>query len=136
MTRAGRDGFSLVEAIIALAILAVGLMALVRMFPLALRQAQGAAERTEVTQLADSRLGDIRAQNALHVLEYFPQYTAGNTTLDALRSTKASYELYQGYAMSFQRTGGAGKAALTRVVLDIKLEDDRYERFVTYVAVP
>jgi len=58
---APRAGFSLLEILVAMTILAVALMAVVQLFPRALRQARGAAERTDASSLAKSQLASLRA---------------------------------------------------------------------------
>jgi len=137
-------GFSLVEVLVALAILAVGLLAIIRLFPLALRQARGAQERTVAAQLADSRFNMIRNEGSRTTLQYPARYNGLDPnqtefTMPALDAMGDAYSIYDGYRTVLQRVAGGSPsidtdAALQRVVFDVTMSDGRLERFVTYVA--
>jgi len=131
-----RKGFTLVEVLVALAILGVAIVAIIKLFPDSLRQARVAAERTIVAELASSRLGQVRAAGAETLLQ-------GNTNLtDILKSSTASEIygngrntiMYDGYASNVQRMSGSDETFLQRVTFTVRMPDGRLETFVTYVA--
>lgn len=62
-------GFSPLEVIIAVAILAIGIMGTFKLFPIALRQVQVAHERTLVSEMADARLGHLRTAGGRVLLQ-------------------------------------------------------------------
>ncbi len=116
-------GFTLVEVLVALTILSVGIMAVMKLFPMSLRQARGAAERTSAGQLASSQLGELRILGARDVFNLAP-----------LRSVDVTYSIYEGYRRTITRLKGADEVYLQRVTLSVEMADGRVEQFVTYVA--
>jgi len=123
-----KDGFSLVEVMIALTILAVAIIAIMRLFPNALSQARKASERTTVSTLAKSQLGKVKAGGVGNQLVEWAQENA----LNNLAGTTAGADaLYQGWRSSVQRVGG--DVDLYRVTFAVELYDGTEEVFVTYV---
>ena len=56
-----RYGYSLLEVLIALTILMIGIIAVYRLFPISMREARMAEEKMIAAELADARLGRLRA---------------------------------------------------------------------------
>jgi len=122
-----RAGFTLIEVLVALVILAVGILAIMQLFPSALRQTKLAAERTTVANLASTELGRLRAGGVGHEITQWAQENA----LRALTDAERAYALYDSWRASVQRIGG--DVDLFRVTFRVQLIDGREEQFVTYV---
>lgn len=121
------NGFSLLEVLVALTILAVGIMAVLQLFPTSLRQTHIAAERTAIATLARTELGRVRAGGV------GSQLTSWATT-NALVQAAEIYEslaLYESWRSTVQRIGG--DVDLFRVTFVVTTFDGREEKFVTYV---
>ncbi|MBI2432097.1 MAG: prepilin-type N-terminal cleavage/methylation domain-containing protein [Candidatus Hydrogenedentes bacterium] len=126
-------GFSLLEVMVAVTILAVGLIAVMQLFPASLRQSRVAAERTTVASLANTELGRVKAGGVGNQLS---QWAADNAqvTAELLASAGNIYAasaLYSGWKSSVQRVGG--DVDLYRVTFSVQMFDGREENFVTYV---
>lgn len=125
-----QKGFTLLEVLIALAILGLAIVAIFRLFPASLQQARIAAERTVIAELASSRLGQVRAAGAEYLLQGPPSFLNATTASEVY----ASGALYDGYYSSIQRMPGSDETYLQRVTFTVNLPDGRHETFVTYVA--
>lgn len=125
--RPSSGGFTLLEVLIALAILAVGIVAAMQLFPASLRQSRMAAERTAAANLANSELSRLRA---IDVGNDFSSWLDRNG-LDLLSTTERAYALYNGWSTTVQRT--AGLSDTYRVTFSVQMLDGRRETFVTYV---
>lgn len=81
-------GFTLVEALIALAVMSVGMLALTGLHVGLSRHADLARQRTEATQLAQSRLEDLRRFDRAGAASGHPSYAAltGGEDLPAIAS--------------------------------------------------
>ncbi len=79
------DGFSLVEVLIAAAILAVALLAIASMFPTAHTNVDWSGERTAAATLAEQRLEWLRNQT------YTSAALAAGTTTENLTGNYAGY---------------------------------------------
>ena len=128
--RRHRGGFTLVEVLIALVILAIGIAAVMKLFPTSLRQARVAAERTVVSKLATDRMGRLRSAGADNLL--------ANRTGFQLRWTGESvqqiHELYESWETTVNTVSAAEDVALQRVTFSVKLPDGRREKFLTYIS--
>jgi prepilin-type N-terminal cleavage/methylation domain-containing protein len=128
MTRSGSDtrGFTLVEVLVALAILLTGIIAVLIMFPLSLQQARLAAERSVSSTAAQSVLSQVRATSAETLYN-------GQLLPELLVQTRSASNIY-GYSTSVQRLSGAAEVYLQRVTFTVTLSNGRTESFTTFVA--
>ncbi len=127
MTKNKQHGFTLVEVMVALTILAVAIIAIMRLFPVAIQQSRLAAERQQVAFLAKTELGKLRAGGVGPLLN---EWAAANAyhNLDAAAGT---YGLYKSWTSSVKRI--SSDVDLYRVTYNVEMFDGRRERFVTYV---
>jgi len=132
-----QHGFSLVEVLIAIAILLFGIAAVIRMFPLSLTNTQQAAQRTVVAELADSSLNRMRTAGAEHVWEtvarlrgIYEMYLF-DVTLDQFGRAGNLYDSYWTHVTPMR---GAQDTFLQRITFTVDLPDDRQRTFVTYVS--
>jgi len=134
--RRGERGFTLLEAVVALSILAVGIMAILRMFPLAMREQYRAAERTSVAGLARTELGKVRAGGVFsqdNLAGYMRQWLT-DAAARGIDTTTSAYDLYAGWRVNYDSVGSLDEgASLYRVTFSVELSDGREEKFVTYV---
>jgi prepilin-type N-terminal cleavage/methylation domain-containing protein len=127
MQKKFNSGFSLLEVMVALTILAVGLIAVMRLFPQSLRQVRVANERTTVASFANTELGRVKAGGVGDQLNRW----AVDNALRTLSEAERAYSLYEGWRSSVQRI--RGDVDLYRVTFSVQMFDGREERFVTYV---
>lgn len=120
-------GFTLLEVLVALTILAVGIIAIMQLFPTSLRQSRRAAEKTTVASLARTELGRVRASGVGNQLVQWAEENA----LRQLTEAQRSYAMYDSWRATVQRMGG--DVDLFRVTFTVQLPDERDEKFVTYV---
>lgn len=135
--RQNQAGFSLVEVLIAIAILLFGVVAVIRMFPLSLTNTQQAAQRTVVAELADTSLNRLRMAGAEHVWEtvarlrgIYEMYLV-DVTVDQFGRAGS---LYDNYWTRVTPMRGAQDTFLQRITFTVELPDDRQRTFVTYVS--
>lgn len=126
--RALRAGFTLLEVLIALTILAVGILVIMRLFPMSLVQQRRAAERTVVASLARTQLSEVRTGGVGTALS---QWLKGNA-YHIIDEAASSYTLYKSWRSTVTRMGQSD-VDLYRVVFTVRLNDGREEEFVTYV---
>lgn len=124
--RRRQEGFTLLEVLIALAILIIGIVAVMQLFPSSLLQARIAAERSITAELANSVIGQVRAASAEALYK--------NAIPPGLLAVHGSYGLYDGYTTSTNRLGGASEVYLQRVTFTVRFPEGRRETFVTYMA--
>ena len=118
-------GFTLLEVLIALAIVVIGIIAAMQLFPISLLQARMSAERTVTAETANSVFGEIRASSAEALFEQ-------KISADLLESPRDKQ--FFGYRTSVQSMPGAAEVQLQRITLIVEFADGREEKFVTYVA--
>jgi len=123
-------GFTLVEVVVALTILAVGVIAVLQLFPLAQTQARKANEKSMVASLATTELGRVRAGGVGNSLSDW----AVENALKQLNEQERAYALYDSWRSSVQRV--SGDVDLYRVTFNVRLFDGAEEKFVTYVTQP
>ncbi len=119
-------GFTLVEVLVALAILLTGIISVLLMFPQSLKAARTAAERSVTSQAAHSVMSQIRATSAdsLYNQRLLPEL---------LNQPQSAANLY-GYSTSVARLAGASEVYLQRVTFTVTLSSGRTESFTTFVA--
>ncbi len=117
-------GFTLLEVIVAATILSIGVIAIMRLFPQSIRQTRIAAERQQVSFLAKTELGQLRAGGAGPQMS---QWALNN----AFRQISDSVGMYRGWTSSLRRV--SSEVDLYRVTFNVEMFDGRRERFVTYV---
>ena len=122
LTRGG--GFTLLEVLIALGILAIGIIGVMQLFPMSLINARPAAERTITSQTAHSVLGQIRASSAEALFrDQIP------LELILLDDANAIYN----FSTTVEKLSGAAEVYLQRVTFTVSFSDGRSENFTTFV---
>ena len=124
--RRGKEGFTLLEVLIAMGILLIGIVSIMQLFPNSLMQARMANERTITAELANSVLGQIRASSA--------EALFNSRIPRSLLAVYGVYGLYDGYSTSVRRLNGAGDTFLQRVTFTVTFADGREESYTTFVA--
>ncbi len=129
----GQAGFSLLEVLIALAILGIAVAFIVSFFPASLENTQIAAQRAVVSELAESSLNRFRTSGAEHLWEsiarlqdIYPMYLA--------TGIYTTYSLYEDYYTLLTPLRGAEDVFLQRVSFTVELPNERSQSFVTYIA--
>jgi Tfp pilus assembly protein PilV len=122
-------GFTPLEVLIALAVLLIGVLALMKLFPMGLQNAQIAQERLQAAGLADERLGMLRMAGSEGLID-----GSTNPNFTGMANINAAFTQYQAYYTHSQRMLGAEDTHLQRVVFTVTLPDGRRESYVTYVS--
>lgn len=121
------QGFTLLEVLIAVAILGVGIMAIMQLFPASLNQSRLAAERTAAATAANSELSRLRAINSgTDMSDWLRQNMMHNLT-----AVDRAYALYEGWRTTITRTSDSEETY--RVTFRVQMLDGRMETFVTYI---
>jgi len=138
-----RHGYSLLEVLIALAILMIGIIAVYRLFPISMREARMADEKITAAELAHSRLGRLRASGVAGptLMSYAESGVLyddlGNPNIHddytLLAAANSAYSMYESYATVLQRMRGASGIYYQRALFTVQMPDGRYETFATYV---
>ena len=130
MRRSRREyGFTPLEVLIALAILLIGVLAIMKLFPMGLNNAQIAQERLQAVSLADERLGMLRMAGSQGLID-----GSGDPGFTGMANINAPFTQYQAYHTHTQRMLGASGTHLQRVVFTVTMPDGRRESYVTYVS--
>lgn len=131
-------GFTLIETVVALSILAVGILAIVRMFPLATRAQYTAAGTTGASRLAKSQLAKLRAGaiNQDDLPAYMSAWLQENSVHLFPESSPERFEfLCQGWRASVDSMAPPNSGAnLYRVTFNVVLLNNQEEKFVTYIS--
>lgn len=120
-------GFTLMEVMVALTLLAVGIVGVITLFPQSLRQTRIAQERTTVASLARTELGRVRTGGTGDAISEWAIRNAFRELTEAQRA----YSLYESWRANVQRIGG--DVDLFRVTFSVQMFDGRQEQFVTYI---
>lgn len=122
-----KQGFTLLEVLIAVGILGIGIIAVMGLFPNSLRHARAAAERNAASTAANSELSRVRALNNVSDIRRWIA-DSGIKTVGTIHETYALYD-----ACGATVTRFPGSEDLFRVTYRVKMHDGRYESYVTYV---
>jgi prepilin-type N-terminal cleavage/methylation domain-containing protein len=125
--RQATAGFTLLEVMVALTLLAVGIVGVLTLFPQSLRQSRTAQERTSVASLARTELGRVRTGG---VGDPISEWAIRNAFRELTEAQRA-YSLYESWRASVTRIGG--DVDLFRVTFSVQMFDGREEQFVTYI---
>jgi type IV pilus modification protein PilV len=126
-TYSRNSGFTLIEVLVAVAILGVGILAVMGLFPQSLRAARAAAERNAAATAAGSELSRLRALDNVSEMRAW----INKNTMDGLTAAESVYAIYAGTKASVTRLPGTQD--VFRVTYRVKMTDGRYESYVTYV---
>jgi Tfp pilus assembly protein PilV len=127
-------GYTFIEMLIAMTILIVGIIAIMRMLPIALREASLAGEKSVAAQFAGSQLGLTRATGAETIQldnQNFPM--SARMIFSTAINVYDINNMYTGWQTDMQRMNGAYETYLQRVMFSVEMPDGRRESFVTYV---
>ena len=126
-----RDGFTLVEVLIALAILGIGIVGVTVLFPAALHDIQRASGATVSAIYADSVIDDLRARGYQGLMAMSP---GGTNVAPIIARADETYRLYAEPDVKLIYLQSAAADLYATVVVKVPLPDGRVERYVTYVA--
>lgn len=124
--RASAQGFSLLETLVALTILATGLVSIMLLFPIALERQRVNTLRTMTTTVAQSELGRLRAGDT----DITFQDWLSDNRLQHPGQIERQY--VEAWVVSSQPAGELNQG-LYRVTLELRLWDGRKEYYCTYV---
>lgn len=123
--RTDRAGFSLIEVLVAMAIMGIGIIAVMQLFPSALRQARAATERRAAATLAESEL------NRMLAITRSENFVTWARLKEIENTLTESDSRYKGLRTNVQCIPGATN--VYRVTLSIDMYDGRRETYMTYV---
>lgn len=134
-----KRGFSLLEVLIAMTILAIGVIGAMKLFPMTLRQVQGAHERTVATELAEDIFARLRTSGGRNLFYSWqriimPPASPPPSVFNILDAT--DIYIYSSCTTSVSLVQGGTEVYLNRATLNVQMPDGRYERFVTYIGEP
>lgn len=127
--RRSRAGFTLLEALVALAILASGLVSIMLLFPIALERQRVNTLRTVTTKVAQSELNRLRAGDTDIT---FQQWLRENR-MHLIDIEEIESQYLRGWVVSSQPVGEINQG-LYRVTIELRMWDGRKEYYSTYVA--
>ena len=130
-SRGRRRGFTLIEVLIALAILGIGILGVAILFPAALRESQRASRATVAAIYADSVVDVLRARG-YRALEAITQ--PGEHVLRIVTQADFVYRLYDQPDVSVIYLVAAASDLYATVVVEVPFPDGRSEKYVTYIA--
>lgn len=120
-------GFTLLEVMVALTILSIGIIAIMKLFPRSIQQTRLAAEKQQVSFLAKTELGQLRAAGVGPGLS---NWTLNNAFRN-IEAAGGNYGMYKSWTSTVRRV--SSEVDLYRVTFNVEMYDGRRERFVTYV---
>ena len=127
--RRRQRGFTLVEVLIALAILGIGILGVTLLFPAALRESRRAGGSTIAAMYADSVVDMLRAHgyDGLEV-------PAPANVLRIFTRTDHIYQLYAEPEVHVVYLQAAANELYATAIVNVPLHDGRTERYLTYIA--
>jgi type IV pilus assembly protein PilV len=130
--RRGAAGFSLLEVLIALLVLAVGLLGFAMLQAMTVRFTQSAHYRTTATQLADALLEQARVDRG-NLSSYVTTYSASTTASDCMPGvgTVSASTFKTAWQCELGRSLGSSASATvtlsdTLVTVSVSWSDDRW----------
>lgn len=129
--RRNRRGFTLVEVLIALAILGIGILGVTLLFPAAMRESRRAGGSTIAAMYADSVVDMLRA-HGYDGLE--GSVDPARNVLQIIGRTDRVYQLYAEPDVYVVYLQSAANELYATAVVNVPLHDGRTERYLTYIA--
>ena len=123
-----RSGFTLLEVLVALAILLIGLVSVLAMFPRSLSMADTAQKKTTAAQNANKVMGEIAQQGADAL--YFNQIDPVLMNVDATTAPVGVNTTTQRFL------GSDADSKLQRVTITVSFPNGSTESYATYVVNP
>lgn len=123
-----QGGFTLLETLIALVILATGILSILLLFPIAMERHRVNTLRTMTTTIAQTQLGRLRAGDTD---VNFHQWLRDNK-LKPVSTTDPVSQHIKSWVVSSQPAGEIN-LGLYRVTIGLRLWDGRTEYYTTYV---
>jgi len=123
-----QGGFTLLETLVALVILATGILSILLLFPIAMERHRVNTLRTMTTTIAQTQLGRLRAGDTD---VNFHQWLQENK-LKMIESTNPISQHIKSWVVSSQPAGEIN-LGLYRVTIGLRLWDGRTEYYTTYV---
>jgi prepilin-type N-terminal cleavage/methylation domain-containing protein len=124
-------GFTLVEVLIALAILGIGIVGVTVLFPAALHDIQRASGATVSALYADSVMDDLKARGYRGLMAMSPRDA---NIVEIITRADETYRLYEEPDAKIIYLVSAATDLYATVVVNVPLPDGRVERYVTYIA--
>ena len=128
-TKSRRQGFTLVEVLIALAILGIGILGVTLLFPAAMRESRLASGDTIAAMYAESVVDMLRAQD-YDTLEGDP----GQHVLRIIGRTDTTYRLYEEPTVEIVYRMSAVNELYGTVVVNVPVSGGGTEQYLTYIA--
>jgi hypothetical protein len=124
----------LLEVTVAMAILAISILALIRLLPLGLRNVQISEERSVASQLANDRFGRIQMVGPRQIeLTGVSSETFNRTNAESVETSYSNF-VPEGLATTVQPMSNSRENGLKRVTISVELPAGRTETYVTYVS--
>lgn len=123
-----RAGFTLLETLVALVILATGLLSIMLLFPIAMQRHRVNTLRTMTTTIAQTQLGSLRSGDTDLS---FHQWLSTNR-LKTVAADDPTSQYIESWVVSSQAAGEID-LGLYRVTIGLRLWDGRTEYYTTYV---
>jgi len=124
----GQGGFTLLETLVALVILATGIVAILLIFPAALERQRINTLRTMTTTVSQTQLNRVQAGDTGPM---FQDWLTKNKFY-VVKPTEPEVDYLKSWVVSCQPMGEINQG-LYRVTLGLRLWDDRVEYYTTYV---
>lgn len=125
-----RGGFTLLEALVALVILATGIVAILLVFPAALERQRTNTLRTMTATTSQTQLNRLKAGDTTDT--DFQKWLDNNRLKVLYKEVDPETEYIQPWVVSCQPMGEYNRG-LYRVTLGLRLWDNRVEYYTTYV---
>jgi prepilin-type N-terminal cleavage/methylation domain-containing protein len=127
-SKRGRRGFTLVEVLIALAILGIGILGVTLLFPAAMRESRLAGGETIAAMYAESVVDMLRAQG------YEGMAPSAGSGLRILGRIDNVYRLYEEPTVDIVYRLSAINDLYGAVVVNIPVSGGGAEQYLTYIA--